>query len=310
MTEEVTPSYRICLLADKTLERRRYSVALLHQKFLDTAVALGCADYKGKVTYTATGFLYGYPTGTADDKGRPLYWPFLVTNEHVIARIDTLFMRMNASIGMEAFVFEIQVRNSDGSIALGVHVNTSADIAVMNIDPVATREPSKFPVFVYDDLAMTREQAQSAQISEGDGVFVLGFPLGLAGGDRNYTIVRQGVLARVQDWLNGNAQEILIDSFVFPGNSGGPVFTKPEIVCLPGTTANPQSLLIGMIASYIPYRDVALSAQTGKPRITFEENSGLAAVVPYEVIRATIQEAVNCHDMGEHPAVIRQVEST
>lgn len=283
-------------------------MALLHQHFLDTAVALGYAASEGKVIYTATGFLCGYPTGTADDDDRALYWPFLVTNEHVLGKDDTLFMRMNASIGTEAFVFQIRVRNNDGSIASGVHVNTSADIAVINIDPVATMVPSKFPLFVNDDLAMTLEQARSAQLAEGDGVFVLGFPLGLAGSPRNYTIVRQGCLARVQDWLNGNAPEILIDSFVFPGNSGGPVFLKPEIVHLPGTTANPQSLLIGMISAYIPYRDVALSAQTGQPRITFEENSGLAAVIPYEVIRATIQEAMNFHHIGEHPAVIQQVE--
>jgi hypothetical protein len=35
-----------------------------------------------------------------------------------------------------------------------------------------------------------------------DGVFVLGFPMGLAGTQRNYVVVRQGAIARIGEMLD------------------------------------------------------------------------------------------------------------
>ena len=140
---------------------------------------------------------------------------------------------------------------------------------------------------------LTLDQAREIEVSEGDGVFVLGFPLGEAGKERNYAVVRQGIVARVQDWLKGNAQTFLIDASIFPGNSGGPVLLKPEIVSIQGTKRNDRCGLIGMVSSYLTYKEIAISQQTERPRMIFEENSGLAVVVPHNVIQETIQAAVD-----------------
>ena len=122
-------------------------------------------------------------------------------------------------------------------------------------------------------------------INEGDGVFVLGFPLGMSGERRNDTIVRQGIIARARDWREGRSHHIVIDANIFPGNSGGPVVIKPEAGSIQ------TAYLIGMVASYKPYRDVAVSQNTGNPRVIFEENSGLANIVPIDVIHETIERA-------------------
>ncbi len=45
-----------------------------------------------------------------------------------------------------------------------------------------------------------------------------------------------------------------------------------------------------MVKAYVPYHDVAVSRQTEKPRVIFEENSGLAEVIPVDFIRETIQK--------------------
>jgi len=45
-----------------------------------------------------------------------------------------------------------------------------------------------------------------------------------------------------------------------------------------------------MAKAYMPFTDSALSRQTGKVRVTFEENSGLAVVVPVESILSAIAE--------------------
>ena len=78
---------------------------------------------------------------------------------------------------------------------------------------------------------------------------------------------------------------------MFPGNSGGPVITKPEDISY-GGNPNTCALLIGMISLYLPYQEVAVSQQTGQPRIIFQENSGLAVVVPIDRIQETIGLAI------------------
>jgi S1-C subfamily serine protease len=129
-------------------------------------------------------------------------------------------------------------------------------------------------------------------VSEGDGVFVLGFPLQLIGGERNFVIARQGIIARIGDLLEGFSKGFLLDTFIFPGNSGGPVILKPDLASIDGTKAQTDAQVIGLVSSYVPYQDVAVSQQTGRPRITFEENAGLASVIPVDQIKAAIAEAV------------------
>ena len=59
-----------------------------------------------------------------------------------------------------------------------------------------------------------------------------------------------------------------------------------------GTKPVQKASLIGIVKSYVPYRDVATSQQTKSPRIIFEENSGLAAVAPVDHILKTIELAM------------------
>jgi hypothetical protein len=96
--------------------------------------------------------------------------------------------------------------------------------------------------------------------------------------------------SRVRDALAGEETQFLIDTAVFPGNSGGPVITAPQVIGIQGTTTFGRSVLLGIITSYLPYHDVAVSRQTGLPRVTFDENSGLAAVTPFDYIDETISE--------------------
>ncbi len=76
---------------------------------------------------------------------------------------------------------------------------------------------------------------------------------------------------------------------IFPGNSGGPVVTRFEVASITGTKAVGTSYLLGVVYQFIPYMDVAISKQTNRARITFEENSGLASVIPVDYIEETIQ---------------------
>lgn len=91
-------------------------------------------------------------------------------------------------------------------------------------------------------------------------------------------IVRKGMISRVNS--NGT---YYIDGSAFPGNSGSPVFMLPSAFRFTesGISIGGDKLggkLVGIISSYIPYQDVAVSVQTKKARVIFEENTGLSLV--------------------------------
>ncbi|HBC86428.1 MAG TPA: hypothetical protein DCZ94_05695 [Lentisphaeria bacterium] len=112
----------------------------------------------------------------------------------------------------------------------------------------------------------------------GANVYVIGFPLGLRSEIYSTPIVRQGIVSLVDPFL--------VDSFIFPGNSGGPVVYVPIIPLGKNikTDVLQENKLIGLVTGYLPYQDVAISSQTKRPRIIFEENTGLCTVVPSKTI--------------------------
>ena len=138
---------------------------------------------------------------------------------------------------------------------------------------------------------MPRTELVESEFREGNEVFVLGFPLGLAGKSRNYAIVRQGIVARIHDWYDEEAKAFLIDSSVFPGNSGGPVLAKPTMHTYGKAISTAK--LIGMVSGYVPYKDIARSDQTGLPMLAAQENSGPGIVVPIDAIDETIAVVVD-----------------
>ena len=97
-------------------------------------------------------------------------------------------------------------------------------------------------------------------------------------------IVRYGIVARIQDWYDGRSKDFLIDSSIYPGNSGGPVILKPVLSGASGVPRFTTPKVLGLVSAYLPYRDVAMSKQTGLIRLISEENSGLAKVVPMDAV--------------------------
>lgn len=261
-------------------------MALIPLGYLNAVVALGIPTEENTVQYIATGFLYGHPSREESNDRDQNFKVFLVTNRHVVEGSDVIVTRFNRPLNRPSQIFPIESRATDGSMQWTIHPG-GADVAIIPISiDILEQYGIEVEVFRGNENAISLEEARQL-ISEGDGVFVLGFPMGLAGEERNYTIVRHGTIARIQDWFQGNPN-ILIDSFIFPGNSGGPVVTKPEQVRITDTQSIMRSLLIGMVSSYIPYEEIAISEQTGRRRMVFQENSGLAVVVPIDVIQETV----------------------
>ena len=111
-------------------------------------------------------------------------------------------------------------------------------------------------------------------------------------------VLRRGIVSLSEK------NNFLIDAALFPGNSGGPVIYVPTLKVNPNQFAVntiPHDQAIGLVSSVIPYIDVAVSQQTKRPRVTFEEYSGLCRVVSADEILALIDRA----DVKQHDLPIR-----
>ena len=77
-------------------------------------------------------------------------------------------------------------------------------------------------------------------------------------------ICRLGRVARMSKAQVDESYNVLVDIQNFPGNSGSPIVTRPEIVSIQGTKALNKSVLLGIIHSYIPYQESLMNTQTKK----------------------------------------------
>lgn len=265
-------------------------MALVPPFYIDCVVAIGTI-VQGQQRWIGTGFLFGdLVEKTEDDTNR--YTVYLVTNKHVLNNLDLILVRFNPQNDQSAKDYPAPLKNTDGNTLWTGHPDPDIDVAVLpvNINNVRA-EGMKCNFFQSDKHVNNISDLVSNEASEGDFIYIMGFPMGIVAADRQHVFVRSGVISRIKDLFEGRSKDFVVDAFVFPGNSGGPVITKPELQSIQGTKASNNSRLIGIVKSYIPYNDVAISQQTNRPRVIFEENTGLTKIEPVDHIMTTIEHA-------------------
>ena len=264
--------------------------------FIDSVVALGKMEVRvpgqpPEWTAEASGFLFGDPQDKETAQEKHLYNIYLVTNRHVISD-HALTMRVNNKNAADSVQdIELPLKNPDGTNAWISHPDPAIDISVIRLNGPYLRDHGwNASFFAADTNTADRAKLKGLGISAGDGVFVLGFPMGLSGtAKRNYVIARSGSIARISDLFESVANSFLIDALIFPGNSGGPVISALSNTSLEGTRSQNVAYLIGVVRAYLPYTDIAISQQTKQIRMVSQENSGLAEVVPMDYITETIK---------------------
>ncbi len=274
--------------------------ARIPPSWLNAVVAVGHTEAGPARSWAteASGFFYGYLLHDDPDPVKRQYEIFLITNRHVIANHAKVEIRLNPKkTSDQGEVFSIpMIDPGTGKPTWFTHKDDSIDVAGTTINWKLLQDRGiDVEFFCSDTNAADTAKMKDIGVSAGDGIFVIGFPMNLAGRQRNYAIVRPGAIARVTDLIESAATTLMIDSHVFPGNSGGPVILEPNVISISGTKSNNSAYLIGIATAFIPYVDVAVSPQTQRARVTFEENSGLAEVVPVD----RINEAINTwHNSG------------
>ena len=111
-------------------------MSLISPFFLDTVVALGVPDSSGSTQFTATGFLYGYPT-RKNEKGTQYFNVFLVPNRHVIENGKELWVRFNGPIGVSSKSYKLPIKSSTEATHWTLHPDTDIDVAVLVTDSIS-----------------------------------------------------------------------------------------------------------------------------------------------------------------------------
>jgi hypothetical protein len=285
-------------------------MALIPPHYLNSVVSIGIedTDENGKpiITSIATGFLVGKATGQTNDAG-PLYKLFIVTNKHVFYNkkanryVKEVFFRFNTQDN-KSQNFKVDLLKPDGTPLWLMHKNENVDLAVLPINANAINDAKTEYHFFSDNDLFFAKNFKEKNISTGDGLFVLGFPRSISGKAKNFVIVRQGIIARVDEEVLDEGF-FYIDTSAYPGNSGGPVIIKPEIVSIQGTASNNSAGLIGVISTGETYSDVAVSKQTGEAKIVFTEQMGLVRIVPVELIYEIIDTVMELKKPTEEAKV-------
>lgn len=239
--------------------------------------------------WMGTGFMFGKFIENNPVNEKHSYHLWLITNKHVLMNCKDIYIKFNSTQDPNSKDYKIPLFFRNGRPLWAGHPSDNIDVAAIWLNPDFLKsEGSRFEYFQSDCHVFIKEKMLSSGVTEGDRIFVLGFPMGLVEKDRQYVICRGGNIARIHDFLENRTTEFLIDSPVFPGNSGGPVILCPSAISIQGTKSIKQAALIGIVKSYLPYNEMGISAQTKEPRIMFMENSGLAVVESVDSIIETV----------------------
>ncbi len=258
-------------------------MALLNPPHLKTVIAIGALNHRGKFVCNATGFLVGFLARNSKDATKRKYYIFIVTNRHVFDGKDGVHLRFNTRDGKSKIIPQaLKFPNKEPRWL--AHPNKKVDLALLHVNPQALAENTIDFVFFNEEIFAYQRNFQRIGITAGDEVYILGFPMGFAGGAQNFPYAKAGIISRYDGELLRERKAFLIDSSIFPGNSGGPVILKPTLAALGNTKAVTSTFLLGTISGYLPYEEQLWTHQTNPPTVVSleREHSGLSFVIPLD----------------------------
>lgn len=251
---------------------------------------------------SGTGFLVFRATGA--NQGRI----FLVTNKHVVCRDPSVrpsvshvtchFNTKEANGKTGTVSGDIPLINPDGSRRFREHPDPDTDVLAIEVTDVINLNPQIEKRWVEYDLFADEAKRKELDITVGEEVVTIGYPLGLRQGDTNFPLVRQGLIAtKIGELLRDKVQTpgggfrdrtlrgFLIDGATVPGSSGSPVILKPVIGRIQGNAivmGSASPVLLGIVAE-TKYAPVQLGAGA------IPSFAGLGLAFEVETIRETVE---------------------
>ena len=259
-------------------------MALIPRFFMDAVLSIGERIGSGSVHWMGTGFF------VSKDVGEGKSFVFLITNRHVLEGKKSAVIRLKAKDTGKLQEVDLPLADENGRRLYSVNPNAGVDIAAILMEAGRLEGIySKLLSFDFDAHALTSDEFLEQGGDAGSMVYMLGFPMELVEDCSNTPICRMGCVARMDPAEISESRHFLLDIQNFPGNSGSPVVSKPELTRIEGTKSLERAALIGIVHGYFPYEEKLLNTQTGRIVETRSENSGIALANPVEYIMQTVE---------------------
>ena len=249
-----------------------------------------------------TGFLVAR-MHDSNDRGKI----FLVTNKHVIHTnaenrdsVTHITCHFNSRNGESTGTCEVDIplRDNQGECLFRQHPDLDTDVYAIDITHVITTNKSINAKWVQYDMFATEEIRQELDITVGEDIITIGYPLGLRQGHSNLPLLRQGLISTeigkpILDQVRNPDNTIrdrtlrafLIDGATIHGSSGSPVVLKPVTGRVIGNSLNLASappVLLGIVAE-TKYAPILYGNNT------YFSFAGLGLVFEVETIKETIE---------------------
>jgi S1-C subfamily serine protease len=258
----------ISLGAQTAVESNDLNTVLMHSTFLITGPKAGAPEQ----TAFGTVFIVGVPL-KAEPK-RAAYT--LVTAAHVLNDIagDLAKLQMRSRGGDGAystFWLDLNIRKNGKQLYT---THDTVDLAAMYIGIPKNVPLTLVPIdFLADD-----KRIEELEIHPGDEAYCLGFPLA-ASTPGGFPILRTGRIASYPITPAAKVKSVVFDLFLYPGNSGGPVYYVYDNRIIKGAIhIGRWSGILGLV---IQQASSNLPGFTDKPL-------NLGIIVPAYFIRETI----------------------
>jgi S1-C subfamily serine protease len=250
---------------------------------MNAVVELGF-EHKEGTRWIGSGIIYG------DQVARNQYALYVITNKHVLLTIAKLkkqvSMRFQRKDDEQSEMHSVPIERGNKSLWME-HESPGVDVAILALQ--VSDFWNRLCKCAIGSLRFHRLTQLSQYVQEGSPVRVVGFPYSVTAPSpiRAYPVVRGGVIARIADTYNGHNQRFLIDSIIYPGNSGGPVLAGPAPAVIQGRTVRLPSAIIGIVNGYLEHEEYDHDEDTEDDSV-YREHAGLATVETVDSVFQTL----------------------
>ncbi|HLP78520.1 MAG TPA: serine protease [Candidatus Paceibacterota bacterium] len=219
-------------------------------------------------------------------------WNVLVTANHVLSDIAGdeahLFLRLAQTNGSYSRLdWGIRIREN-GKPKWYRH--PEADVAAMIVS--LPQEFSKQHDWIASEFLAGDEVFREREITVGDELMCLGYPLGLESSSSGFPILRSGRIASFPIAPSTVAKTFLFDIPIYGGNSGGPVFFDYRKRRIPGEDSMKWTDSVGIAGIISQDVSQVVKMEGYFETITRRDPLGLAIVIPAEFIKQTVSDLV------------------
>lgn len=266
---------------------------IIPESFINSVVCIG--DIKnGIFSPIGTGFI----VGRRASEGENNFFPYLVTNKHVLCYFLSSCNSEMAIRLYEKETHQVKLYKVDKD-KFSISDNSNIDIAVAQLDgEFLSNQVERIGLIDLDRNIFTSTEFIDNGGGCGTLIYMLGFPMKLIEDNSCTPLCRIGCVSRIDTEEIQNSKRILLDIQNFPGNSGSPIFCRAELASVDGTKPVQKTALIGIVNSYIPYSENLINAQTNQVVEVRTENSGIAIANPAEYIKDLIEQDLKSKNLN------------